>query len=186
MKRLFCSFLALVLLLAPVLSFTDSAYQPNLNMTVSDFAYKYNAVSTSLNSPLVPMLFDFDWHSSENGSYVSFTPDPSSSVSIRLFSDDPVSAMTSSAGLDRIQIWMNDEATFLCFVSVAIRCASVFSEDLFGTSIAPQAVASLLSYSYDNKTSGSVSKSLDAMQKYKLTFFHSMSFYCFQISANID
>ena len=181
MKRFFCLLFALVLL--PVFSFASSAYQPELGMDISTFMSKYNSLGSSLSSSLTALEKPYQWTSFEKYRVAWFNPDKKSSVKILLLSADPKAGLSLDSGVDIIQIYMENPADFLSFVTIAIRCSQLFSTEFFGSSLAPLCVGDILSYFYENSsTSYSAYRSLDSDNVYALMFFIDQNSYYFQIS----
>ena len=188
MRRLLCLFL--VLLFLPVVSLASSAspdYEPSLKMNMSTFVTKYNALGSSLSSSLLPLEKPFQWSTYDKYRVAWFNTDKKSGVKILLLSADPKAGVGLEAGIDVIQIYMEKPADFLSFVTIAVRCSQLFSSELFGSSLAPLAVADIMSYYYENSTGSYYAyRSLDSENIYALMFFMDHDSYYFEICPRGD
>lgn len=165
----------------------DSNYSSVFGMTMGEFIQKYNAVPATLESPYISLNKPSRW-TDYNGYRVAwFYPEKTSTVALLLLSKDPSADKSINLGLDEIQICSFSEKDWLPLLGVTKRCASLFGEDLFGVSTSSFSVIEALGYYYENncKEKGYSSwRSLDAEEKYVLTFFYSDGFYFSIASAS--
>lgn len=182
MKR--CLFVLLLLILIPVFCFSES-YTPALEMTVSDFVSKYNAVSSSLNSSLVSISVSDSWYDEENQFCTYCFPDAESDVSICLVSRDFSHKYGESAGLDMIRIVMSDPKDYLSFLTVCHRCTMIFADEYFSDASASINIYDLLMYYFENCEETKIAhRNLDSQNKLKIRYFQTSSSYCFIINRN--
>lgn len=180
MKRFLCFLIVLVLL--PILSFASSAYEPSLGMDISTFIAKYNSLGTSLASSLTALEKPYQWTNFNKYRVAWFNTDKNSGVKILFLSSDPKAGLGLDAGIDIIQIYMENPADFLSFITIAIRCSQLFSNQFYGSTLAPFCVADIMSFFYENIGSQqSVYRSLDSDDVYALMFFKDHNSYYFEI-----
>ena len=99
-----------------------------------------------------------------------------------ILSTDPKAGVGLDAGIDTIQLYMDNTADFLSFVTIAVRCSQIFSTEFFGSSLAPLAVADIMAYFYENSAGSYYAyRSLDSDNVYALMFFKDHNSYYFQI-----
>lgn len=179
--------LLILALLLPAAALADD-YSPDLGMTMDDYIIKYNAVQAALGAPYVPMETPYLWSSWEGFRLAWFHADNERKVTILLLSKDPANNRSTKAGLDEIQIFTKSESDFIPLTSVAIRCSTIFAAELFGTSVAPMRIGSIIEYYYENnclKKGMSAYNTLDEDGKTAVALFHDSTsgYYYFQISS---
>ncbi|MBO7709347.1 MAG: hypothetical protein J6S83_02695 [Lachnospiraceae bacterium] len=180
MKKLITIILILALAL-PALALAD--YSSALDMTMEDFINKYNAVQAPLGSPYTALDKPNAWTKWEGYFVAWFTADKNEEAKILLYSKDPNCKQMLTAGLDEIHIYAG-KTDFVPMISVANRCASVFAADIFGSSIAPFKVTSVISYYYENNAKEKrliAYNTLDAEEKVSIAFQADGDLYLFKI-----
>ena len=183
MKKLITIALILAMLL-PAAALAES-YEPLLGMTMDEFILKYNAVSAPLESPYVSLNKPFSWTKWEGFNVAWFYADKTKTVTILLLSKDPTNSVTTS-GLDEIQIFAKSDSAWVPLIGVTNRCASLFSAQLFGTSMSPMYIGDTIAYYYENNCEEkglTAMHSLDEDNSISIIFFHQDTYY-FKISAS--
>ena len=177
--------LLLILLFIPCVSNAgDAAYSPGLEMTMEDFVSKYNALGSSLDSPLMALKVPTKWTVFNGQNVAWFKADSKSGVTILLLSKDKGAGKKLSAGLDEIQIYTSKASEFQALITVAMRCADLYASEILTLNIAPYAIAQVISYYYDNNydNSGYTSyQGIDVDQKFIINYWHTGSDYYFSI-----
>lgn len=190
MKKTFCVVLCLFFIANIGISYSDpisdqgeSIYSPALSMTMDQFISKYNALGSSLNSSLVALKNPYFWSTFEDYLVGWFKADSKAETVILLMTKETEKGKTTFSGLDKIQIY-SPQSQILSLITVSTRCTSLFSEDLFGTSLASLYVGNLLEYYYENcpEDEGSAYRGIDSDSKNVLQFFKSDGYYFFDIS----
>lgn len=190
MRKLIAVVLA-VLVLVPCVSFSEispaeSSYSPDLNMTLFQFMNKYNAISSALGSSLVS-LSSSNYHYFEGSDYNSFVFLPDSLSSIRLYIDskDFEAGNVINAGVDRVEIVMSNSLDYPSFLTVAKRCAQMFSGDYFAESSAMVNIYELLISYYETHQNDSgfiISRQFNSVENYCIHFYMRSGNVCLEIS----
>lgn len=186
MKKTIC--LLLIILFLPVCSFSES-YSPGLGMTIADFIYKYNSAPAPIVSPYRSLKEPEKWFTFLDYSCTSYNPDTDFCVQITLMTKDTTQPNSASSGLDCIEISNVYNGDLVSLIAFAERCASFFTEELFGTSFSKLKITEAITYYYDNmlKRKKQMSYvSLDSDQLYALCFAYADSHYYFQIKPVSD
>ena len=147
MKKL----IAVIFIIIISISAAASAdYSPKLNMTISEYLLKYNAISAPLGSPYDKLSSPYMW--SKYGAYniALFHPSKSSSVELLLFSKDPNNEKSMDSGLDLIQIYTAKSEDLIDLISITARCSDPLSESLFGLSVGELRTGKVIRYYYEN------------------------------------
>ena len=180
MKKLLAIILILALL-APALALAD--YSPALGMRKDDFILKYNAISAPLGSPYKRIETSYNLSANETYKFYWFTPASNSSVVLFLCTKETNS---DNYGIDMIQIGTQKKEDLIDLMSIAARCADLFSDDILGTKLSTMRVGDVIRYYYENGCKGTTMyaySTLESNGKYLLAFFESGGWYYFQIST---
>lgn len=181
MKKLFALSLAVVLL--PVIALAD--YSAALNMTMTEYIKQYNNVQAALGAPYIALEKPTSW-TLWNGYHTAwFNADKDNAVTITLLTKDPSDAQLLTSGLDRVQIFAKSEKDLIALISVADRCANVFSTELFGVSFSALRVTNIIRSYYENNCKEKKMTSyqtIDDNNEIALSFFFDGSYYYFDIA----
>lgn len=189
MKRAFCFCLVLVLL--PVLSFSESGYTPKLNINISDFITKYNSIGAPFDSPLIGLSKAKQWTTWDKYQVAWFSADRNPGGATILFvSEDPVSLFRSlNCGIDRIQIYIDGTDDFLSLITVSSRCLSLFAPNIFGLETCYYFITEIMRGFYENnslETGNSYYRQLEQDGDVFVRFFRTDNQYYFEICSGAD
>lgn len=184
LKKLVIVFLIFTLIMPAVVSAAD--YTPALGMTMQEFVQKYNAVQAPLGAPYIQLneYFADDWSYSNGYRCAWVYPETTKKAALIMMTKDPNNGMIFTSGLDMIQLYIAPNEDFIPLISLAIRCASIFSEDILTISTASFCVADVIKYYYESNAKEknySAYKQLNAGSPYIISFCYSNGYY-FQIS----
>ena len=189
MKKTVSILITILLITSLATASAVSTYSPELGMSMSDFVQKYNAIGSALNSSLIALNIPIQWLDIEGNSVTYFMADKNSGTKIFLVSADPDNKNNLSAGLDQIQIHIESASDFPALITIADKCASLFADNIFGTSLSSFAITYVISYYYENVKDGSgytAYRMLDTEEKYLIQFWKEQSGYYFAITPNTD
>lgn len=186
MKKLIAVLLVLTLIF-PAAAFA-SDYTPALGMTMKEFVQKYNAVQAPLGAPYNQLneFFADDWTYYNGYKCAWVYPEKSRKVALIMLTKDTSEGRLLTCGLDMIQLYIAPNEDIVPLISLAIRCASIFSEDFLTVSTASFCVADVIKYYYESNAKEknySAYRQLNVEKSYILSFCYSDGYY-FQISAD--
>ncbi len=154
MKQLITLLLVLILVCAPLswgsAEMDPHEYTPGLSMSIQEFIDKYNMIPSSLTSPYLALTKPDEWVKSDGYNVAWFHAAQDSDVRIMLMSLDIESGQQLKAGLDAVRIYNFRAKDYVSFISVAVRCTSLFAYDIAGTSTALYNVTDTIKYYYEN------------------------------------
>lgn len=186
MVSTFCVFL--ILLLIPAVSISENTTLSKLGMTIEEFILKYNSVPATLESPYKSLGEPAFWADFNDYHVASFYPENDSAVALLLMSKDKVNNKSTTAQLDAIEVLSLSKEKWIPLVNVTKRCASIFSEELFGVSTASFAIIETINYYYENnleKKGYTSYRPLNADETIAISFGYSDGYY-FAITAADD
>ena len=193
MKKLTCILLCITIMLATTFSFAlaekeKKPYTPALGLTMDQFISKYNAIGSSLTSPLIALDKPYYWSTFGDYNIAWYKADSKASTSILLYTKDTDNKKSTKSGIDMIQIYIEKESDFLSLITVAQKCAEIFAQDLFGNSMAPYYVGSVIEYYYENcyGTDMTAIYGIDADNTNVLQFYKTGNEYFFAIAPYED
>jgi len=189
-KKCFALFMILALVLSCPSAFSESSYQPKMNMTMDDFINQYNAIASPLGSPLKLIEKPYQWTLWDKYGVAWFGADSKSGVTILLESSDPQSSIQStSCGLDRIQIYCDKKDDLLPLIAISCRCISLFSPKVFTLDTSYYFVSEILTLYYENNCQErnlSYQRQMEADGTMYVRFFHDSGYYYFEILDESD
>lgn len=187
MKKLACILLCIAVMLTTAYSFASaekSTYSPALGLTMEQFISKYNAIGSSLTSPLIALDKPYYWSTYGDYNIAWYKADSKASTSILLYTKDTNNKKSTKSGLDMVQIYIEKETDFLSLITVTLKCTEIFAQDLFGNSMAPYYLSSVIKYYYENclNTDLTAIHTIDADNTNMIQFYKSGNEYFFVIA----